>query len=229
MFNKTVLVIAALVVSSSVNSATMLQPVDVISSIGSTANFEIGKTIDQSGLFDSNGLPVTYVSGVTGFTSFVTSVTTADGSTTSVADGSNNGWFSQQAPHAITGNIDFDLGGSFAIESFALWNDPQTSALQGIDSFKLWADDNGGFTSPLLLGSFNAILTSEPDNYGQIFNFSSIDASHVRLEIVSNHGSLDFTGFSEMAFGVTVVPVPAAVWLFGSGLLGLVAVARRRS
>ncbi|MGB5409060.1 MAG: VPLPA-CTERM sorting domain-containing protein, partial [Thiogranum sp.] len=27
---------------------------------------------------------------------------------------------------------------------------------------------------------------------------------------------------------VTVVPVPAAVWLFGSGLLGLVGVARRR-
>lgn len=28
--------------------------------------------------------------------------------------------------------------------------------------------------------------------------------------------------------GVAVVPVPAAVWLFGSGLLGLVAVARRK-
>jgi hypothetical protein len=34
------------------------------------------------------------------------------------------------------------------------------------------------------------------------------------------------TGF---AFGGTVVPVPAAVWLFGSGLLGLVAVSRRKS
>jgi hypothetical protein len=30
-------------------------------------------------------------------------------------------------------------------------------------------------------------------------------------------------------FDVTPVPVPAAVWLFGSGLLGLVAVARRRA
>jgi hypothetical protein len=29
-------------------------------------------------------------------------------------------------------------------------------------------------------------------------------------------------------FGQTVLPVPAAVWLFGSGLLGLVGVARRR-
>ena len=30
------------------------------------------------------------------------------------------------------------------------------------------------------------------------------------------------------AFNGTVVPVPAAVWLFGSGLLGLVGIARRR-
>ena len=29
-------------------------------------------------------------------------------------------------------------------------------------------------------------------------------------------------------FDVTPVPVPAAVWLFGSGLLGLVGVARRK-
>jgi hypothetical protein len=29
-------------------------------------------------------------------------------------------------------------------------------------------------------------------------------------------------------FGQTVVPVPAAVWLFGSGLLGLIGVAKRK-
>ncbi len=36
-----------------------------------------------------------------------------------------------------------------------------------------------------------------------------------------------FPGFNA-AFDVTPVPVPAAVWLFGSGLLGLVGIARRR-
>ena len=34
---------------------------------------------------------------------------------------------------------------------------------------------------------------------------------------------------SDWLFTVTPVPVPPAVWLFGSGLLGLVAVARRRA
>ena len=37
--------------------------------------------------------------------------------------------------------------------------------------------------------------------------------------------SLDNTDF---AFRINAVPVPAAVWLFGSGLIGLAAVARRK-
>jgi len=32
-----------------------------------------------------------------------------------------------------------------------------------------------------------------------------------------------------MANDITAVPVPAAVWLFGSGLIGLVGVARRKA
>ena len=55
-------------------------------------------------------------------------------------------------------------------------------------------------------------------------------------------GLIDRDGFGDMGIGfidnnftlkmtatpVSAVPVPAAVWLFGSGLLGMVAVARRR-
>lgn len=37
-----------------------------------------------------------------------------------------------------------------------------------------------------------------------------------------------FTGFSPYFSGAVTVPVPAAAWLFGSGLAGLVGVARRR-
>ncbi len=39
---------------------------------------------------------------------------------------------------------------------------------------------------------------------------------------------LDKAGLSDVGWQVSAVPIPAAVWLFGSGLLGLIAVARRR-
>lgn len=39
----------------------------------------------------------------------------------------------------------------------------------------------------------------------------------------------DFTGDTLIAKASPVVPVPAAVWLFGSGLLGLAGVARRKA
>ena len=53
---------------------------------------------------------------------------------------------------------------------------------------------------------------------------SDIDGDGIR-----GIGMIDgaFPGFNAN-FDFTVVPVPAAVWLFGSGLLGLVGVARRR-
>jgi len=40
---------------------------------------------------------------------------------------------------------------------------------------------------------------------------------------------LDVAGLKDVGWEVSAVPVPAAVWLFGSGLLGLVAVGRRRA
>ena len=44
----------------------------------------------------------------------------------------------------------------------------------------------------------------------------------------SNPGSasVTFTGFEQ--YDTSVVPVPAAVWLFGSGLIGLIGIARRK-
>jgi hypothetical protein len=38
----------------------------------------------------------------------------------------------------------------------------------------------------------------------------------------------DRVGLGEIAFSVSEIPIPAAVWLFGSGLLGLIGMARRK-
>lgn len=57
-------------------------------------------------------------------------------------------------------------------------------------------------------------------------DLASVDMIRVMIGdgYTTNSAALSFVG----AYNVSAVPVPAAVWLFGSGLIGLVGVARRR-
>jgi len=48
-------------------------------------------------------------------------------------------------------------------------------------------------------------------------------------QLPANGAQLEFNvGGSVLAVDVAVIPIPASVWLFGSGLLGLVGIARRK-
>jgi len=80
-----------------------------------------------------------------------------------------------------------------------------------------------GFTSP-----FSVFGTQLTDNGSGGWNGVLAAAGNVGAE----WGDFNTQQYSEI-FNVTItstsaVPVPAAVWLFGSGLLGLVGIARRR-
>ena len=57
----------------------------------------------------------------------------------------------------------------------------------------------------------------------------SAGSSPISLGLVDESFALDFnTLMATNLFSIKVVPVPAAVWLFGSGLLGLIGIARRK-
>ncbi len=60
---------------------------------------------------------------------------------------------------------------------------------------------------------------------------SFLDASDAGMLSITLAGGETFTfdGYIDTYGSASAVPVPAAVWLFGSGLLGLVAMARRRT
>ena len=81
---------------------------------------------------------------------------------------------------------------------------------------------------------FTLFWTVEADMYGAAPAVCSGDAFNLdclNLAQVVTEGTWNTTGagLSHLTFyDTTVIPVPAAVWLFGSGLLGLVGVARRR-
>jgi hypothetical protein len=77
---------------------------------------------------------------------------------------------------------------------------------------------NAATASALMPESF-AFLSKPAGGHGPFYA-----AAHVQNTGVGNSGS----GWIAPSGFTTVVPVPAAVWLFGSGLMGLVAIAHRK-
>jgi len=204
--------ILALSLSATANAGAILQATNVSTNMGEwSSSWLANNAINQSGL--STG----YTSGVTDFDTYTASATAQ------VTSGDT--WFS--SPGLSSGNFDLDLGSVNTIGSMALWNESQGIG-QGVNSFNLFSDINSSFSSATLLGSFNAF---EGSIFAQIFNFVETEAQFIRLEILSNHGASCCTGIMEIAFeegsSVSEVPVPAAVWLMGSGLLGLMGFNRK--
>jgi len=69
-----------------------------------------------------------------------------------------------------------------------------------------------------------ALWNSTTSTFAFVTNFSTI--------IAGNSYNISFGDVTGQVLGVDlapVVPVPAAVWLFGSGLIGLVGIARRKA
>ena len=92
----------------------------------------------------------------------------------------------------------------------------------------------------LLSGSFNS-FNYDDTQPTDIFSGAGPDIKHADLLTalgIPVNTPFEFFGFSLQSVNgsvistdivnTAVVPVPAAVWLFGSGLLGMIAVARRR-
>ncbi len=103
-----------------------------------------------------------------------------------------------------------------------------------------WAYSSGSGASAT--GTYNYSLAAGQVAMGVLFDWNTSAGIPV-LNILNADGSgVDIDGDgtlgtkmaagpfagSPVGFAGTAVPVPAAVWLFGSGLLGLVGVARRR-
>lgn len=93
--------------------------------------------------------------------------------------------------------------------------------------------DGGITTADFLLstnGGDNMVVTSGSLPTGlEVFVglIAETPFTQVTFTVTAMPSGGDGIGFDEVRFG-TPVPVPAAFWLFGSGLLGLIAVAKRK-
>lgn len=175
-------------------------------------------------LLDQSGLSYNYLSGVTDFDSYVGAAPTHIGTSTD----STKGYFSP-GPAVV----DIDLGSSFFLTKFALWND---NDYQGVKDFNLLISDNSSFTGAVSLGSFSA--TYGPSGYSiptavQLFDLIAAQGRFVRINFTRSHGD-NFINVGEVAFGagannVNTVPEPTSIALLGLGAMGLFAARRRKN
>ncbi len=132
-----------------------------------------------------------------------------------------------------TTNIVFDLGGTYDIESFALWNGGAGGIFgtsSGIRDFTLEASSDASFSNFTSLGNFTANRAPSAGNVSaQIFTFSSTTAAWVRLNSINTYG-VNFTTINEVAFkqSITGVPEPSSLaMLLAAGTSGMVHRRRR--
>lgn len=78
------------------------------------------------------------------------------------------------------------------------------------------------------LGALGSSLYSSLDYQNLPPDLNAVDGGLLFIEDADAAGNTRFLGLGRLTATAAVVPAPAAAWLFGSGLLGLVGIARRR-
>ena len=95
------------------------------------------------------------------------------------------------------------------------------SSAPTLEEIKMTLFGDGITPGTLIFDGAGTVSYGDADNVGDGESFSLFSTTYTTSSDVM---------FSEtVAVGASVVPVPASVWLFSSGLLGLVAVARRKA
>ena len=92
---------------------------------------------------------------------------------------------------------------------------------EGMSSFLAPYAEGGSFT----IADSNSISMS----IGRLPNGTDSNTNAVDFDSACiTPGSVNISGTGDCSVSVSAVPVPAAAWLFGSGLLGLIGISRRR-
>ncbi len=183
----------------------ILQPMNASTDMGEY--YPLANTINQS------GLSLGYTSLVDDYDNYLATDPYADHGVGSNIWGASEG--------IRSGHIIFELGGDYYIESMALWN--QVLDPSAIQMFSLSVDDNPGFTSPTIIGTFVASnsLGYWPNTPAQQFSFDTTAASFVRMDILSTWSPTSWAAsFNEVAFETTSIPEPSSLVLLVIGSAG---------
>ena len=207
--------IVAIVLLSGLLSAAGLRAAPIMGVIATTpvppgGASDISHIVDGSGLFDpGTGLAIYTTGAMHG---------RAAADSTFVSGG---------AVPVTSGSITFDLGGLYDLDGMAIWNFNGFNQDGVKDVIVLGSTDGVSFTPIDGAPTHFAIGANGAAEAAELFSFSRT-ASFVRLDVLSAYGNFDF-GLSEAMFtGTAVVPEPSCCALGLSGMVTLLARARRR-
>ena len=170
---------------------------------------------ERTGVFQNDGI-------------FLGTAQAASGSHTGLPDGSETpgidapwGFFGNTGMHQSTSAINvLSASGNNATLDFSGWS----VTWNGIADIPMGAGAHAGNADGVATLSCSGGTGNCEAGSTYILEYSAT----VPLNDPSNFGGVKYVFHAEGTVGAAVIPVPAAVWLFGSGLLGLVGVARRR-
>ena len=143
-----------------------------------------------------------------------------------IADGDSSNFNGFAGEDGVIGIINLDLIGNFNLNSFTLWNDLNVNR-EGVETFMLHFFDASGN----LIQSTSTLIAPVSQPAPETYTFATVqNVSMVELETLTllTGGTGSRIEIREVAFDGSPVPLPISLWLFASGLLGLVGLARRK-
>ena len=100
-------------------------------------------------------------------------------------------------------SITYDLGGSNSIDNLSFWNQNGggPSPNVGLKDVQILSSTDGIIFTPVPGApiSFGIVLANGAPP--EIFAFPSVTATHIRIDVLTNHGDLANIGYAEIAFG----------------------------
>ncbi|MEQ1484714.1 VPLPA-CTERM sorting domain-containing protein [Methyloglobulus sp.] len=98
----------------------------------------------------------------------------------------------------------------------------------GTASFEVKATPSIKFAVNVFDSTLTLLLSFTESTLDKVFNLSFLANDPLFIEVISA-SNLGPNRVTDMSLSANAVPVPAAVWLFGSALMGLTGMKRRKS